>query len=414
MKIAEIVTVGSELLTGMIVNTNAAFIGEKLMEAGLDVKWVTSVGDNEEDILHALEIAESRASVIVITGGLGPTHDDITKKTVAHYFRSKLVFDPVLYDSIKARFKMMGRRMPPSNRSQAFIPDNAERLPNLVGSALGLLFIQGDNLFFILPGVPSEMKLMMMDSVIPRIKQLKDRSVIRVQVIRTADIFESKISQKLEGFQKLFPQVKLAYLPRLPGVDLRLVATGQKKKDCVNAIKRAEEYIHQRVGKYIYGSNDESLEQSVAELLIRKKQTLSIAESCTGGLISHKITQVPGSSKFFHTGVVAYSNEVKIDILHVPKKYIIDYGAVSPQVAEKMAEGVRRAGNSSIGISTTGISGPTGGTSEKPVGLVFIGYADENGTMNKKYIFTKDRWWHKERSAIAALNIVRNTLLQRT
>jgi len=197
-------------------------------------------------------------------------------------------------------------------------------------------------------------------------------------------------------------------------VDLRLITSGTDEKKCDEILNLAEDDIREKVGQYIYGQDNESLEQSVAELLIQKQQTLSIAESCTGGLIAHQITQVPGSSNFFQTGVVAYSNEAKSKILGVPEKLIFDHGAVNPEVAVAMAEGVRKIGHSDIGISTTGISGPTGGTPGKPVGLVHIGYADEKGSFSKKYIFTKDRWWHKERSAIAALNLIRKTLLKQT
>lgn len=409
---AEIISVGDELLVGMVVNSNAAFIGEELTGLGYEVRWVSTVGDDEADLTDALERAYSRASLVVLTGGLGPTHDDITKKVVARFFDSGIFFRSDILAKLEERFEKMGREMAPSNREQAEVPEKAELIENDLGTALGLIFTREDRTFFILPGVPSEMRRMMEKSVLPRLRRLREGRVVRSKILRTTGILESELYERIEDFSSRFPNIKLAFLPQTPGVVLRLMISGVLDDDCEEELARGVTFVREKAGKYIYGEGDDSLESIVAEMLLKNKFTLSVAESCTGGLVSHKLTNVPGSSAYFNRCVVAYSNEAKMEILGVPEETIRIHGAVSSETAVAMAEGVRRISRTEIGISTTGIAGPGGGTETKPVGLVYIGYADEERSFTEKHCFTRDRGWNKERSAVAALDLVRRVLLE--
>ena len=408
---AEIISVGDELLTGMSVNTNAAFIGEVLARWGYDVRWVTIVGDDETDIVRALEEAYERAILIVLTGGLGPTHDDVTKKAVCGFFHSGLVLRENILKKIEKRFQKMGRPMSPSNRGQAEVPEKAEVIDNKAGTAPGLVLSKEGRTFYILPGVPSEMRRMVEESVLPQLKGKSGGRIVRSKLLRTVGIPESDLYQRVEDFPCQFPDVKLAFLPQAPGVVVKLTASGSSEKTCDDILARGESMIRERAGAFIYGEDDDSIESVLGQLLREKKWSISVAESCTGGLISHKLTNVSGSSHYFERGVVAYSNEAKMEILGVPEKTIIDYGAVSQETAIAMAEGVRRISGTDIGLSTTGIAGPGGATPDKPVGLVYMGYADQKRSLAERHLFGKDRLWNKERSAVMALNLVRRILL---
>lgn len=409
--LAEIVSVGDELLTGMVVNNNAAFIGEKLTQLGYEVRWISVVGDNEADLIEALERAYDRAFVVVTTGGLGPTHDDITKNVVAKFFDSEIVFRSDIFERIETFFRNRGLNMAPINRIQAEVPDKAEIIENKIGTAPGFIFSREDRSFFILPGVPSEMKKMMERTVIPRLRNQENGPVFRSKVLRTTGITESELYQKIQDFLKQFPEVKLAFLPNPSGVAIRLVVSEASAEICEKQIALAEAFIRDKVEMSIYGEGDISIERALANLLFEKKLTIAAAESCTGGLVSHKLTNVSGSSTYFYRGIVAYSNEAKVKILEVPEEIIRMHGAVSSETAVAMAEGVRKISGTDIGVSTTGIAGPTGGTTEKPVGLVYIGYADKKRSMIEKHRFVRDRRRNKERSAVAALNLVRKVIL---
>jgi len=407
---AEIISVGDELLTGIVVNTNAAYIGQKLTELGYQVSWITTVGDNKEKLASVLEEAYNRASLIVVTGGLGPTHDDITKKVVAEFFDSKIIFKPDILSKIEERFNRMGREMAEVNREQAEVPEKAELIENELGTAPGFVFTREGRTFFILPGVPSEMQRMMEESVLPRLMREKDRIMVRSKLLLTTGIVESDLYEKIKTLLCEFPEVKLAFLPKTSGVVVRLMVHGLSAEE---NLLRAEARIRERVGKFIYGEGETTIEKVVADLLLKKKLTIAVAESCTGGLVSHKLTNVPGSSNYFNRGIVAYSNKAKVEVLGVPEKTIKIHGAVSPETALAMAEGVRRISKTDVGISTTGIAGPGGGTPVKPVGLVYIGYADSKRSFFEEHHFTRDRWWNKERSAITALDLVRRAVLGR-
>jgi nicotinamide-nucleotide amidase len=409
---AEIITVGNEILTGMTVNTNAAFIGERLTRIGCDVRWISTVGDEVSAISSALNTAMERASVVVVTGGLGPTNDDVTAEAVASFLESDLVFRPDVMEKIEAAFKRMNRPMAPSNRKQAFIPGGAEILDNRVGQAPGFVFSGRGRLCFVLPGVPSEMERMLLDSVIPRILKTEGRMEPACLVLRTIGIPESELFQKLEEMPARFPSIRLGFFPDATGVKVRLLVFGKSAAWCDEQIGQADRFVRERAGPWIYGTGEDTLESVLGDVLARSNRTLSVAESCTGGMICHKLTNVPGSSAYFLRGVVSYSNESKTDMLGVSPETLRIHGAVSPETAAAMAEGVRKLAGTDIGLSTTGISGPSGGTPRKPVGLLYIGYSDRAGTVTERHFFPYGRLWHKERSACAALDLARRKALE--
>ncbi|MDM7925172.1 MAG: competence/damage-inducible protein A [bacterium] len=406
---AEIITIGSELLTGLTVNTNAAFIGERLTAVGAVVRAVVTVDDAEADIRNAVETALSRADRVVCTGGLGPTNDDVTKKAVAACFGRELVLLPEAMDRIEAAFRAMGRDMAPANRLQALIPEGAEPVPNRVGQAPGFILSRDGRELIVLPGVPSEMRAMMDETVIPRLRAAAGTASAAL-ALRTAGLPESDVGRKLEDFPSLFPDVRVGFYPDSTGVTVRLMTFGSSAEACESRIRQAGESAADRLGRAVYGTGGDSLESVIGRLLAESGRTLAVAESCTGGLISHRITNVAGSSAYFIRGVVAYHNSVKTGLLGVPESVLQTAGAVSAECAAAMAEGVRTAAGTDFGLSATGIAGPGGGTEEKPVGLVFIGCADASGTVTEKHRFLRERLWNKERSATAALDLLRRRL----
>ena len=407
--IGEIISVGDELLSGLIVNSNGAWIGQKMLEANCEVRWITTVGDDEEDILTAFKNAASRAEVVVVTGGLGPTPDDRTKSVVVRYLNSKLVFEPSILLRLETQFQKRGMELPPVNRAQAEIPEKAEMIPNTVGSAPGFSFLIEASRFFVLPGVPSEMKTMMEKTVLPFVRKSSPHYVIS-RILRTTGVAESKLHTEIMDFGTKYPDVRLAFLPQSQGVQIRLICKGSSQKECDDILESGDEYIRSKVGKFVYGEGETSLEAVVADLLVKKGLTIAVAESCTGGLVSHKLTNIPGSSVYFYKGVVAYQDSVKVDLLGVPEGVIRKYGAVSQETAQAMAEGIRKISGTDIGISSTGIAGPAGARPGKPVGLVWLGYFDGSGTFAESHRFSKNRIWNKERFANAALDMIRRVL----
>jgi nicotinamide-nucleotide amidase len=408
---AEIITIGDELLIGQIVNTNQAFIAERLNSVGVSVERMTTVGDDREAILRAFDEAWKRCAVVIVTGGLGPTHDDVTKKAVCEFFGSDLIPHEELRTHIAALAKKWNRPWSPSYEEQVMFPRKAKLVPNPIGTAGGMLFEGEGRYFFVLPGVPYEMQAMMNGSVIPFLASRVTGQVIRHRTLRTTGISESMLASQLGNLDELLQGAKLAFLPSPTGVRLRISVHGPDAATADKVVRDVEERIRARAQKYIYGTNDEELEEVVGRLLVERHLTIAVAESCTGGLIADKITNVSGSSQYFERGVVAYSNQSKVDLLAVPEELIRAHGAVSKEVAEAMAEGVRRAARTHIGLSTTGIAGPTGGTPEKPVGLVWIGYSDAAATMAVRFQFGDERRRIKERAAQAALDLVRRKLL---
>jgi nicotinamide-nucleotide amidase len=390
MYTAEIITIGDEILIGQIVDTNSAWMATELNMAGVRVNKMTSISDNEASIWTALSEAERNADIVLITGGLGPTNDDITKNVLADYFGSTrmVVHEPSL-KYIETSFVRKGMAVNELNRRQAEVPDCCTVIPNNHGTAPGMWFEKGKTIFVSMPGVPSEMMRMLPD-VLALLKRRIELPEIFHKTLLTYGISESALALKINEWENTLPKgVSLAYLPDVEtGVKLRL---SSYVFDGKTIIEEQFNKLYPVLGKYVYGYESDTLESVVGKLLVRKGATLATAESCTGGRIAHRITSVPGSSAYFNGGVVAYSNEVKVNILGVDSTVIEKCGAVSSEVARQMAEGVRRILNADYAIATTGIAGPTGGTTEKPVGLCWFGIATPYETKTFSRHFTNDR-----------------------
>jgi nicotinamide-nucleotide amidase len=408
---AEILTIGDELLIGQIVNTNQTYIAEKLSGIGIRVRRMTTVGDNLDMILEALDKAWKRSDLLLVTGGLGPTHDDVTKHAVCKFFTTDLVSNDEVRKNIEHLLRLRNAAWSPAAEEQTMFPRNAQIIPNRRGTAAGMLFDQNDRCCIVLPGVPYEMTAMIDDSVLPFLKSRLAGPVVRHLTLRTTGISESVLARELGDLDTLLQGATLAFLPSPFGVRLRITVEDANETFAGKKIQELEQRIREKSGKYIYGMNDEELEEVVGMIVSDRKLTIAVAESCTGGLITDLITNVSGSSTYFERGVVVYSDKSKTDLLGVSPELIIAHGAVSKQVAEAMAIGVRNLARTDIGLSTTGIAGPTGGSPEKPVGLVWIAYADSAGTVALRFNFGDDRRRVKERAAAAALELVRRKVL---
>lgn len=404
---AEIISIGDELLIGQIVNTNAAWMSRQLNLANVQVRHVSVVGDEANDIRHSLDLALSRAEIVLLTGGLGPTHDDITKKVVAEYFDSvEMVMDEKVLGHIQALFQRRNLRLTPTSAAQALVPKKATVLWNDFGSAPGLLFEREGRYCVIMPGVPAEMQHIMTERVLPFLESKTPNVTIRHRTIRTAGIGESVLFEKLAPIAELEKFGKIAFLPHYSAVDVRISVYAAEAAAAEKNIRAAEEYILARAGKYVYGFDDDTIETVIGRLLIAKNATLAVAESCTGGLVAHRLTNVSGSSQYFDRGIVTYSNAAKIQTLGVPEEIIVQHGAVSEACAQAMAAGVRHISNTTYGLATTGIAGPTGGTADKPVGLVWVGVATPAQVFAQKFLFVTDRLVNKERFSQMALNLL--------
>lgn len=412
---AEIITIGDELLIGQIINTNQAYIAEKLNSVGIYCERMTTVGDSAEVITDALTTAFNRVDVVCVTGGLGPTHDDITKKIVCEFFNTELVIDNEVLDHIKTLAKKRNIVMIQSNIDQALVPKNSTVIPNLIGTAPGMLFVRDNKYFFVMPGVPFEMKGMIDGWILPFLKKKNNGSIIQHRTLKTTGIGESMLANEIGNIAEVIGTdgtVTLAFLPNPMGTKLRITVKEKSAESALTKIVHAEQILRSKIGKYIYSDDEKDLEDVIGDLLKKKKLTITTAESCTGGLIANRITNVSGSSEYFLGGFVTYSNQLKIDELGVSKKTIADFGAVSKEVAESMASGVRLTAKADISLSITGIAGPTGGTTDKPVGLCFIGYSDSESTFAIKFNFGDNRIRFKERASQAALELLRRKLLK--
>ncbi len=408
--LAEIITIGNELLIGSTINTNSATVAQYLHEVGLSIGWMQTVGDSEKAIKDALNLALKRSNVVLITGGLGPTHDDLTKNTLSAYFASDLVFNKTIFKRIKRRFDKRGIPLPEVNRSQAMIPIKATLMMNDVGTAPGLIFRKNGKIIFVLPGVPFEMESMLVNSVVPLLKKEYQIFPVKVDLFRTIGIPESVIYEKIIGVLSEFSTYEMAFLPKPTGVDVRLIRRGDDRGN-PEKFEKFKKILYNVIGDYIYSTENLPLEMVLGKLLENNNLSISVAESITGGLVQDKITNVPGSSKYFLGGVVAYHNKVKEQLLSVNPESLQLYGAVSETVAREMAIGVRKLFKADIGVSTTGIAGPNGATPQKQVGLVFIGIAFGELIEVKKYQFADKREVNKIRSAHAALDLVRRSIL---
>ena len=407
-----LLTVGDEILLGQIVNTNAAWLGERLALAGADVQRSETVGDDRAAITESIRRATADgAELIVITGGLGATHDDLTKPVVADVFECPLVFRDDVLEVIEARYAARGRRMAPVNRVLAEVPEGFDVLPNPKGVAPGLWgerHVDGRRQSIVLmPGVPHEMKAISEASVLPRVRQLGPGEVAHRTVL-TAGMGETDIAERLGDLSELLPVgIALAFLPSLGVVRIRLTAKGDDADSIRSDLRTAVEAVQKRLGDLVFGQERETLEGAVGELLVSQGVTLAVAESCTGGAIAARLTEPSGASRFLQGGVVAYCNSVKTTVLGVDPTVLILDGAVSETVALQMARGVRERLGADVGVSTTGIAGPTGGTPEKPVGTVWLGYSDDHGEHAVRLQLTTDRMVNIGLTTTAALNLIR-------
>lgn len=411
---AEIITIGDEILFGHILDTNTQWIGGELTAAGILPVRKTSVGDRYEEIIEALHRAFERYDVVIVTGGLGPTKDDITKKTLCDFFNTELVMHEEALAHVTAFFAKRGREMIEANRQQAALPKSCKYLVNHWGTAPGMWFEQDGKVLVSLPGVPYEMKELMTHSVLPGLKAYFVLPVIVHHTIRTIGIGESFLAEKIAPWEDSLPaHIKLAYLPSFSGVRLRLTGFGKDENEVKSEILGYSETLKEPIGAYIYGYGEIEIEEAIGQLLNDNPATVSTAESCTGGYVAHRLTSVPGSSAYFSGSVVSYSNKVKEEVLGVPGEYLRDYGAVSEQVAVAMAEGVREKLKSTYAISTTGVAGPSGGTPEKPVGTVWIACAGPEGTVTRKLQLGTLRDVNIQLTAMHVLNMLRQELQRR-
>jgi nicotinamide-nucleotide amidase len=410
---AQIITIGDEILIGQIVDTNSAFISQKLSEAGIRVTKKISVADMEEEIISAIDKALSESDVVLLTGGLGPTKDDITKHTLCKYFDTKLKFDEATYKNVEALFKSRGKEVTAINRKQAEVPANCTVIPNKRGTAPGMWFEKENRVLVSMPGVPQEMKAMMEVSIIPKLKEKFKTPFILHKNILTQGIGESMLSEMIADWEDNLPaDIRLAYLPSTGMVRLRLSASGENKVELERRIDEQKTKLQKIAGDFIYGYDDDTLEKLVGKFLREKKTTLCTAESCTGGFIAHKITSVPGSSEYFMGSVVAYANEVKENFLNIPNHIIEKYGAVSEQVVELMAGNARNIFGTDYSVACSGIAGPDGGTEEKPVGTVWVAIATPSGTKAKLLQLGKGRLKVIEETALNVLNMLCKELVK--
>jgi nicotinamide-nucleotide amidase len=401
---AEIITIGDEILIGQIVDTNSAWMAQKLNLAGIKVKQISSVSDDRQHILEALNESKSRADLILITGGLGPTKDDITKKTLAEYFKTGYRLDQDALENVKRIFLKYKAPLLEINIKQAEVLDNCVTLLNLNGTAPGMWIEHEDKIFVSMPGVPFEMMYMMEEQVIPKIKQAFKLPIIIHHTILTAGIGESILAEKIESIEDSLPEhIKLAYLPKLGTVRVRLSGDGQNEEQLKKEISIYAKRIIDKIHEFVIAENDTPIEKVILDFMEAENLSLSVAESCTGGYISHQFTQHPGSSKVFLGGAVTYSNSLKISILGVSEITINNFGAVSEETVKEMSEGAKSAFHSDYSIAVSGIAGPDGGTIEKPVGTVWIAVTGKTKTITKTYNFGNKRTQNIERSATTAL-----------
>ncbi len=413
--IAEILSTGDEIRIGSIVDTNSAYIAQMLESNGLQVFRHTCVGDDMDTLVSVLKEISTRSEIAVVTGGLGPTPDDLTSEAAARAAGATLFLDPLALTAIENLFRARSRPMPPSNRKQAMFPEGAEYIVNPLGTAPGFLLKIGRCSFFFLPGVPSEMERMMAAEVLPRISKIQGDSKT-VSVIRTLCSFgitEAETGERLEVVSSDFPDIRIGFRAEFPVIQIKLYLRAEDNQAAENRAREAAGRVAERLGKHVFSVEGNSMEVEVGALLRKKQATVAVAESCTGGLVSDWLTNVSGSSDYFLFSGITYSNEAKIKILNVSPDTLAQFGAVHEETAKEMAEGARRVAGADYGISTSGIAGPTGGTEDKPVGTVCIGLATPRASKGLRFQFPyTDRLRNKKIFAMTALNVLRRELLR--
>ena len=411
---AEILTIGDELLRGEIVDSNKAFLSDRLLSLDIETRFHASVRDDPVDMEDALRRAAARSDITLVSGGLGPTRDDLTIEALARTFGRRLQVDRASLEEIKAFFARFGREMAPNNAKQASFPEGAEVLPNPIGTAPGCLLEESGTLLFCMPGVPRELQRMMDEQVLPRISKrlagAEGRPVVRAALLRTFGIGESNLDEELADIARE-DGVSLGFRTAFPDNYLRPVVRGDTASEAETKLARICDAIRERLGPLVYGSDAETMEEVVGGLLRERGKTLAVAESCTGGLLGERITAVPGASDYFLGGAVTYSDRAKVALLGVPEQILREHGAVSEPVVLAMADGARERFGADLAVSTTGIAGPGGGSDEKPVGLVWVGFSDGGETAAQEFEFPLDRSRHRMATAQVALDWVRRALL---
>jgi len=406
----ELLTIGAELLNGATVNTNAAYLARRLAEVGLSCQRQVAVSDERAPLLRALRESMTRCDLLITTGGLGPTFDDVTMEVIAEVIQRPLVYVPTVAAAIRRFYTRRHRRLQRVALRQAYLPQGAEALPNPLGTAPGMWLSEPPRLLIALPGVPSEMRVIMEQSVLPRLKRLKGQPAIESRTLRTVGLVELSIEAILRRI-RIPENVQIGLYPNLRMVDIRLTATASSHDAARRALATCLTPLRRALGPSIYAEGDETLEGVVGGLLAKRHLTLAVAESCTGGLVSHSLTNVPGSSRYLRGSIVAYHNRLKSQQLHVPASLLVRFGAVSAPVVGAMAKGARELADADLGLAITGIAGPSGGTTTKPVGLVFLGLADGRRTMSRHCQFFGDRAAIKSQATQAALDWLRRYLL---
>ena len=409
----EIISIGDELLIGQTINTNSSWMGEQLSLIGASVHQITAITDNENHILETLERASKKVDVVLITGGLGPTKDDITKHTLCKFFGVELLFNKEVFAKLEIFFSSRGFEMLDVNKDQAMLPSNALILENTRGTASGMWFEKDDVIYVSMPGVPYEMKGIMTEHVLPRLRKDFIENTVVHRTVKTIGVGESFLAEKIELWENSLKKdnIKLAYLPSPGVVKLRLSGYGEDERKVLISISNKINELKTIIGDYIFGYEKEELNQLVGNILLESSNTLSTAESCTGGYIAHLITSVPGSSAYFKGSVIAYDNEVKITKLGVERSSIDQKGAVSQEVVEQMAVGAISDFETDYSIATSGILGPDGGSDEKPTGTIWIAVASDSGVISQKLRLGNSRIRNAHITALTSLNMLRTYIL---
>ncbi|AIZ63822.1 damage-inducible protein CinA [Hymenobacter sp. DG25B] len=408
---AEIITIGDELLYGQVIDTNSAFLGQELGKLGIRVRQISSVSDRAEEIVQALDAARQRATLVLITGGLGPTKDDLTKNILTEYFGTELVLHEPSLQDVEAIFARYNRSMLEVNLQQAFLPASCTPIRNVMGTAPGMWFEDRGVVFVSMPGVPFEMKRMMTDIVLPKLKEHFHTPAIEHVVIQTVGLGESFLAERIADWEDALPaNIRLAYLPYMGGVRLRLTGTDDGQPHLRERMRALLPALREKLGQHIFAEGEVSLEAAVGELLRERNLTVGTAESCTGGYVAHRLTSVPGCSAYFKGSIVAYDNTIKINDLNVTPESLATHGAVSEAVVRQMAEGLRQHLQVDVALATSGIAGPDGGTPEKPVGTIWIAYADAHHTVSRLLSFNRGRQLNIEYTTTVVLDMLRMNL----
>lgn len=407
---AELITIGDELLIGQVVDTNSAWMGRELNNIGIEVLRIVSVRDREEEILEAIDNAMKRVNIVLVTGGLGPTKDDITKQTLCKYFNTELIFSEEVFENVK---RVLAGKIPMNklSKGQAMVPKNCTVINNPVGSASVSWFERDGKVLVSMPGVPQEMTTVMAESVLPKLHERFQTDVIMHQTFLVQHYPESVLAEKLEAWEVALPDcIKLAYLPKLGIIRMRLTGRGHDRKEVETLLNREKAKLETILGEDIFSEEDTPLEVIIGELLKKRKLTVSTAESCTGGSIAERLTSIAGSSEYFKGSIVAYSNEVKKDLLYVSSETLEKYGAVSEETVIEMVKGAMKALKTDCAVATSGIAGPGGGTPEKPVGTVWIAAGYKNEIRTYKQETNRGRAMNIERAGNNALLMLRDLL----